>query len=1066
MGFRDNIARLLGYAPVSQVDPYSLIPRAPAKAAPIPNPPAFLRAEAVAEAYSIPDRDLPEAQLELYQRLSWVQIAVSKIAEVGATTAFNVLSLSGEETNDIPNHPFELLLRRPNPLQSRAEFLEGTFIDFCLTGNAYWWLNIVGGKPAELWLLPPHKVKPVPDGRQYLRGYLYEAGQGDPIPLELSEVVHFRRFHPLNSFVGLSPIEALAVVATGDMAAQKWNTNFFNKDNAKMPGILAFADPIPDPDWDRMGREINEKYGGTKRQLMRIRGAGKGGVEWISTAISQSDMQFLDGRTFTKEEIFAIYAPGLSSMLAVNATEANSVSGKRTFVEYGVWPHLVRVAEKITNDLLPLYGPNLIGEFEDIRVTDKQLELAEISAYSQTHTVDEVRSRYYQDEPLGDDRGNLLVTEVGKGLTPADPEAQEIGKELQRRALEAPQQQDAQQQEPQEDEGSTGDDSEDAQEETSHDNMGQMQAEGRQQGERQAEVKALRRWLKNRRNPDPLKFKRLHLSADDVLDIAADMGIGEADTEQPPFTMTDGSNTRERWQAAIKALQLQLDPGEDDAAERVYAELERRGETAIMRAFREQWKNLLPPNAENMNLDELMAYVNARLIEQQPAVDAIARVLYDAAGAGVNVALDQLERIGIGFDYTLVNTRAQTWAQQYAGELIRGISDTTQAAVRQAVERWYGNGEPLSALVDDLARTFDRKRARLIAMTETTRAAAEGNRLGYKESGVVTGLVWKTANDELVCPHCGALNGAIVSIDNGAFYDELPAELQSKIKRRFETPPAHPGCRCRISAQVVGVGETVRPAQQQQAQAVPQVQAMPMVQPVQAQARVFVPATDKAEVARRMAAYVNSYEMTDLSLDKQNAILKTVEDVLGGNGIKIESLAYQKKTATSYGVARSRDKKIEVEIQKTFLSNPAKKQDEQSALWGKQKAENIAKFTAYVNDPNRHGILDYNQRQLAWWSKAPRWSTFQDAGNPIDAVVRHELYHAVDFTNEIKTGFKLSDRLVAELDAAGVDRSDWALVSSYGGSKPTELFAELGAAIDAHLDVPQVFVDAFRKVVP
>ena len=112
MGIRDNIARLLGYAPVAQADPYSLIPRT-TKATPITNPPAFLRADAVAEQYSIPDRSLPEAQLELYQRLTWVQIAVSTVASIGATTAFNVFALDGEETNDIPNHPFELLLRGP-----------------------------------------------------------------------------------------------------------------------------------------------------------------------------------------------------------------------------------------------------------------------------------------------------------------------------------------------------------------------------------------------------------------------------------------------------------------------------------------------------------------------------------------------------------------------------------------------------------------------------------------------------------------------------------------------------------------------------------------------------------------------------------------------------------------------------------------------------------------------------------------------------------------------------------------------------------------------------------------
>ena len=141
-----------------------------------------------------------------------------------------------------------------------------------------------------------------------LRGYLYDTGNGNPLPLELSEVVHFRRFHPLNSFVGLSPIEALAVVATGDMAAQRWNTNFFDKNNAKMPGVLAFRDPIPDPDWERMRRDVKEEYGGTKRSLMMMRGVGDG-VQWITTAMSQGDMQFLEGRTFTKEEIFAIYAP-------------------------------------------------------------------------------------------------------------------------------------------------------------------------------------------------------------------------------------------------------------------------------------------------------------------------------------------------------------------------------------------------------------------------------------------------------------------------------------------------------------------------------------------------------------------------------------------------------------------------------------------------------------------------------------------------------------------------------------------------------------------------------------
>ena len=96
-------------------------------------------------------------------------------------------------------------------------------------------------------------------------------------------------------------------------------------------------------------------------------------------------------------------------------------------------------------------------------------------------------------------------------------------------------------------------------------------------------------------------------------------------------------STREHW-TALKALVLQLDPDEDGAEERIYRELERRGETALLRAFREQWRNLLPPNAEDMELDELMEYVNARLLQTPVIPDAVSRIIANGADAGVNVA--------------------------------------------------------------------------------------------------------------------------------------------------------------------------------------------------------------------------------------------------------------------------------------------------------------------------------------------------------------------------------------------------------------------------------------------
>jgi len=382
--------------------------------------------EGVGPYTQLPELHTVKNQLELMQRLSWVYNAVTITSQTEAGTPLSIKKRMGEDQEDIKNHPFELLLEKPNPMQSRFEFLEAWFAYRRLAGNAYVWLNRTSENepPSEMWLIPPNRIRPVPDGKMFLRGYLYTPeDMGREIPIETWEICHTKRWHPTNMYVGLSPIEALANGVTADIKMQEWNKNYFAKDNAKMPGALAFKDMINDPDWKALQEEVAREYGGTKRRVMLLRGAGDS-VSWLPFSMSQKDMEFLAGRNFNKEEIYAAFAPGLASVLAINATEANSVAGKGTFLSMTVWPDHQAIAEKITNDILPAYGPNLRAEFDDVRITDRALELQEQSAFGLVHTVDEVRKEYYQSDPLGDDRGGLLVPEVGKGLTKADEPAE------------------------------------------------------------------------------------------------------------------------------------------------------------------------------------------------------------------------------------------------------------------------------------------------------------------------------------------------------------------------------------------------------------------------------------------------------------------------------------------------------------------------------------------------------------------------------------------------------------------------------------------------------------------
>lgn len=738
------------------------------KTATIANPPAWLTASAEAERWEIPlDGGLPESQAELYQKLSWVQIAVAAVAQMAATTALGVQQLTGEEASAVPNHPLELLLKRPNPLDSRYEFMEATFAYKLITGNAYWWLNRTSEDrpPAELWLLPPHKIRPVPDQRMYLRGYVYDAGFGREIALEPWEVVHFRRFHPLSRWQGLSPLEALEMTTKGDLAMQRWNTNYFAKDNAKPAGALAYADPIDDASWGRMKSDIRDQHGGTKRSLMMLRNVGKGGVSWLNMAMSQKDMEFLAGRTFNKEEIFSLYAPGLSSVLAVNATEANATTGKGTFVEMAVWPQLTSVAEKITNDLLPAYGDNLVVQFDDIRVTDRQLLLSEQAAYERVHTIDEVRAKFYQADPLGDERGNLLIGEIGKGLTNAEP-AQPEPTPTPAPPPALPDQSQAEVQPPDQPGDSTPTD--------------QVKL---------AEIKRFRKWLKRRANPDVTQFKS------DIL----------SDAEKAAFVHEEDAGGGEDSPFAGKATRSSL-PGAD-GNDRKRKELEGYHADKIGQVFRRILRAIVPPGTDETNITPDQAVERYRQNEKLLR-DALVAMLLDGAHLGGETAMAQINALmGVGkaaplvagADWDLINEAVLHWVLGttgggfgqygtdggYVDSITLALTQTNERQIRAQIAEWVQNNLTLQQLTESLTRTvFSEQRAEMIAVTEITRAYVEGNRLAFQQSGVVDRAEIQTAHDERVCPVCGPRHGRQVDLAQG--------------DPEIGFPPFHPRCRCWI----------------------------------------------------------------------------------------------------------------------------------------------------------------------------------------------------------------------------------------------------------------------------
>lgn len=334
----------------------------------------------------------------VYQGSPWVYVAVNRIAEAAALVPFHVARRSAEGAVEVVDHPFERLLQKPNPLLSRFELIEHTVGHLEIHGNAYWFLaGEPGGHPLELWPLRPDRVSVVPDARRGVRGYVYEV-DGRQVPLDAAEVVHFRRWHPSNDYYGLSALEAARLAVEADRAMADWNRRYFGEGMAVPAGIVAIRERVSDSDYERLQREWRLAYGGRERRTAFLRGAS---VEWHNVGLSQQDMDFLNARRFNREEIFQIFGIPVG-MFSENATEANALVGERVFVERTLWPKLVRIAEKITTDLLPFYGRGLVGRFEDIRPQDRRAQLEEIRVARGVLTVDEIRARYFGLGPLPD----------------------------------------------------------------------------------------------------------------------------------------------------------------------------------------------------------------------------------------------------------------------------------------------------------------------------------------------------------------------------------------------------------------------------------------------------------------------------------------------------------------------------------------------------------------------------------------------------------------------------------------------------------------------------------------
>lgn len=338
----------------------------------------------------------------------WVYIAVKAIAQEVAKIELVLYKKRGGKVEIVPEHELLDLLDRVNPFATKADFLEATQAYIELVGESFWWKYKVNGKTKQIWILRPDFVEILPPAKEgdYIGGYKYKVvGMKTPNLYPVDEVVHFKEFNPENPYRGKGPLQAAAYAYDTDLFASKWNRNFFYN-NAMPSTILTTEQNVKEKDIRRIQAEWDNKFGGVnKAHKMAIL---TGGLK-LDDVLKQSikDMDFLNSRKFSRDEIFTIFqVPKTIVSITEDVNRANAREGKAVWIENVIKPKMSKLVAFLNEFLVPEWGEEYYLGYKDPSPESVDMNIKLIEVGKDILTINEKRELIDYD-PV--DGGDVLV---------------------------------------------------------------------------------------------------------------------------------------------------------------------------------------------------------------------------------------------------------------------------------------------------------------------------------------------------------------------------------------------------------------------------------------------------------------------------------------------------------------------------------------------------------------------------------------------------------------------------------------------------------------------------------
>ena len=265
--------------------------------------------------------------------------------------------------DEVSTGPARDILDSVNPFWTFTRWMDMTEQALCMWGESFTFYETDGrGRPVEMWWARSDRVTVHTHKNEYVSHFTYDPGDGSKVRFERNETLWLRYPNINNQWAGLSPLGAARLAADTSSAAMKSNQNIF-ANGLTGAGIVmpSGTSNLTEEQGTAVQKSLERKFKGVDN-AHRV-AVMKFPIDIKQLSLTPKDAEFVALMNLSLEDIARAYAVPIDKV-GGKRTYQNVDDSEKVFWNDCIIPEARFIAAEITEQLLPLFGGDLVAEFD------------------------------------------------------------------------------------------------------------------------------------------------------------------------------------------------------------------------------------------------------------------------------------------------------------------------------------------------------------------------------------------------------------------------------------------------------------------------------------------------------------------------------------------------------------------------------------------------------------------------------------------------------------------------------------------------------------------------------